>query len=136
MLLPFLKNEQYRRGWLPVMELKRDNQVSKTNKIKALIPWFKTGRIRFSDSIVCRDVLINEILRFPKWHDDILDTIRDQMENDDGGVISDVVDIPPPPDNDAVTGRFVGFRDGGKEVWQEQLFPDTQPLNCDPMTGL
>lgn len=135
-LLPFLKNEQYRRGWLPIVELKRDNQVSKTNKIKALIPWFKTGRIRFSDSIVCRDVLVNEILRFPRWHDDILDTLRDQMENADGGVISDVINMPPPPEADEITGRFIGFGPGGKEMWEGSLLPDTLPSSCDPLTGL
>jgi predicted phage terminase large subunit-like protein len=136
-LLPFLKNEQFRRGWLPIVELKRDNQVSKTNKIKALIPWFKTGRIRFSDSIVCRDVLTNEIMRFPRWHDDILDTLRDQMENADGGVIADVIQMPAPVENDQLGGRFLGFQPGtGREMWEGSIQPDTQFLNCDPVTGL
>jgi predicted phage terminase large subunit-like protein len=136
-LLPFLKNEQYRRGWLPIVELRRDNQISKTNKIKALIPWFKTGRIRFSDEIACKDVLKNEILRFPKWHDDILDTLRDQMENADGGVISDVINLPPPVDEDQISGRFLGFaQQNHQPMFEGSITPDTSFSNYDPVTGL
>jgi predicted phage terminase large subunit-like protein len=136
-LLPFLKNEQFKRGWLPIVELKRDNQVSKTNKIKALIPWFKTGRIRFSDEIACKDVLTQEILRFPKFHDDILDTIRDQLENADGGVISDVINMPPPPEDDPMPGSFMGFQPGGHPAFEGTMTPDYGfGGGVDPMTGL
>ena len=87
---------------------------------------------------MCRDVLVQEILRFPKWHDDILDTLRDQMENEDGGVISDVINMPAQAeDADQISGRFMGFQQGGHPAFEGTMTPDYGfGGGCDPMTGL
>src|SRR6185437_16046873 len=92
-LLKFLRHEESRRGiYLPIMELQRDNQQSKQDKIRGLQPWFKRGMIHFADDLPCKTAIINEIMRFPKFnHDDILDTICDLMSSRDGRVAPEVM---------------------------------------------
>jgi predicted phage terminase large subunit-like protein len=92
-LLKFLKAEEAKRNvWLPIMEIQRDNQQSKQQKIRGLQPWFKRGMIHFADDLPCKTAIINEIMRFPKFnHDDILDTLCDLMASRDGGVTAEVM---------------------------------------------
>jgi hypothetical protein len=121
---------------IPVGQRGPRHNLSKHERIVQLAEWFKTGRIRFSDAIPCKDVINNEIIRFPKWHDDFLDTLRDQMENAEGGVISDVIAFAAPTQSGSeITGGFLGFSQG-KEVWEGSMTPDTSYSHCDPMTGL
>jgi predicted phage terminase large subunit-like protein len=95
-LLPFLKREMSIRGiHLPILEIQRDNQTSKQQRIKGLQPWFHAGKIRFADDIPCKIDLINEILGFPKFpHDDILDTLADAQQDGEGGADSGVYSRP------------------------------------------
>jgi predicted phage terminase large subunit-like protein len=96
-LLPFLKAEESKRDiWLPIMEITRDNQQSKQQKIRGLQPWFKRGMIHFANDLPCKMAIINEIMRFPKFnHDDILDTIYDLMSDKEGRATHEVmVDDP------------------------------------------
>lgn len=92
-LLPFLKAEEVKRQkWLPIMEIQRDNQVSKKQKIKGLQPWFKRGMIHFADDLPAKVWVKWEIMKFPKFaHDDILDTLCDLMATRDGRITSDVL---------------------------------------------
>lgn len=85
-LLPFLRGEMARRQkYVPILEIKRDNQTSKENRIKGLQPWFEGNLIRFAADIPCRSAVEDEIQYFPKYaHDDILDTCADAMQNGDG----------------------------------------------------
>lgn len=115
-LLPFIEREMVKRKkYLPIEALPRDTTQSKQDKLRALQPWFATKNIRFSDAIplATRIHLLNEITRFPKYnHDDILDTLRDQMENRDGGVESDILPRDPEakhPQHLGQPGRFTGF---------------------------
>lgn len=91
-LLKWLRSEESKKGFLPIMELQRDNQQSKQQKIRGLQPWFKRGMIHFADDLPCKTAIINEIMRFPKFnHDDILDTLCDLMSNKDGRVAPQVM---------------------------------------------
>ena len=99
-LAPFLKREQFKRGFLPpIIDIKRDNHKSKQERIRGLQPWFKAKLIQFSADLPCRTDLFQEITRFPSQsvHDDILDTLADQLQNRDGGVTYDVVPAPWSP---------------------------------------
>lgn len=99
-LEPFLRREQAKRGFLPpLIDIPRDNHTSKQSRIRALQPWFKSKLIRFADDLACRVDLLQEITRFPSKnvHDDILDTLADQMQNRDGGISFDVIPDEPTP---------------------------------------
>jgi len=92
-LAPFLRKEMARRGiYLPIMEIKRDNTVSKVHRIRGTQPYWKNGAFVFADDIPkdTKEQLILEALYFPKFnHDDILDTIADALQSRDG-ITSDV----------------------------------------------
>lgn len=109
---PFLRREMERRErWLNIIPLKRDNSTSKYQRIKGLQSWFANAALSFSDQIVCLDEVILEIKQFPKGkHDDILDTLADQMQNRDGKINTDVIPAKKP---DAVHAfglpKFTGF---------------------------
>jgi predicted phage terminase large subunit-like protein len=92
-LVSFLRREMSKRQIFPnIMELKRDTRTSKIQRIKGLEPWFSSGVIRFHKDIAFKTDLVREIVEFPaSKHDDILDTIADQMQNRDGGVNIDVI---------------------------------------------
>jgi len=126
-LLPFLQREASKRQRFPVMvPIKRDTHVSKQQRIKGLQPWFKAGIIRFAEDLGCKTELILEIMQFPSQssgvHDDILDTLADAMQNQEGGVTDDVV-ASPYLDPQQMFGmekpkdRFLGFGEGGQEQW-------------------
>lgn len=105
-LLPFLKREMAKRQvWLPIIEIKRDNQTSKQQRIKGLQPWFINGTITFVEGlgyknkkdewVSAKPYVEDEILFFPKYvHDDFLDTTADAMQNRDGAVTSEVMPMP------------------------------------------
>lgn len=69
------KSNQY----VPLVFGKRDNQVSKTERIlNGLQPWYKSGEIRFLSDLVCLHDLKKELSEFPKgMTDDIIDTLAD-----------------------------------------------------------
>jgi predicted phage terminase large subunit-like protein len=142
-LLPFLAREQTKRQkFLPIVPIAINNRISKKQKIKGLQPWFRGGIISFAEDLQCRYQLEEEIIRFPVYaHDDLLDTIVDQMENRQGGVESDTLHnvLPaPPPSYGLLPGsapRFQGFGPGGTEHWQG-VEEDTEVITQDPTTGL
>jgi len=92
-LAPFLRKEMARRGiYLPIMEIKRDNTVSKVHRIRGTQPYWKNEAFVFADDLPndVKEQLILEALYFPKFnHDDILDTIADALQSRDG-ITSDV----------------------------------------------
>lgn len=92
-LLPYLRKEQSKRGiFLPVMEIKRDNTVSKIHRIRGTQPYWKNGAFVFADDIPSetKERMILEALYFPKFnHDDFLDTCADALQSRDG-ITSDV----------------------------------------------
>lgn len=112
-LWPIMQREQAKRGkWLNIQMTPISTRVSKQQRIRGLQAWFMQGLVRFADNISCLNDVRMEILRFPKYeHDDILDTLADQMSNRDGHPVSDVYpDAPrhqfgqPGPEN-----VFTGF---------------------------
>ena len=108
-LLPFLERERSKRGMFPLLvPIKRDNRMSKQQRIRGLQAWFQAGAIRFADDLPCRLDLIHEITKFPKYpHDDILDTLADQMQNSEGGINYDV--LPDDPNRPKQGEQFRGF---------------------------
>jgi predicted phage terminase large subunit-like protein len=140
-LLPFLRREMAKRQSFPmVMAIPRNTQVSKKNRIWGLQPWFQSGIIRFAEDIECRLDLIREITAFSntsREHDDILDTLADQMSNREGNVMGDVMPMPfvdtsiphqRPPD------RFLGFDPITKEArW---LYDEYQSSRYYSETGI
>lgn len=95
-LMPFLNKEMNKRGiWLPVQACVIDNQISKTQKILGLKPFFISRQIIWCSDVSCgKTAVINEIMRFPKYHDDILDTTIDAMRQEDGSLNMAVVGRP------------------------------------------
>lgn len=110
---PMLRREMVKRNrFLNVTLIPISTRISKQQRIRGLQGWFMNGLIRFADNISCRNDLILEILRFPKYaHDDILDTLADQMQNTEGRSTVDIYPDPPkgyfgmPVQND----KFLGF---------------------------
>ncbi len=141
-LAPFIKREQQKRQqkggrWLPpIIELKRDTRTSKKQRIKGLQPWFKAGIIRFAEDISPRLELMQQILRYSDtstYHDDILDTLADQMQNRDGGPIADVYPDAPKGE-ERMDEKFLGFDKITHEMtWAGQKESEQY---YDPMTGL
>lgn len=125
-LLPFLKTEYAKRGWLPIVAIPRDNTASKTQKLKGLQPWFQQGRIHIAEDLPCKSHVKNEILRFPKFKDDWLDTVYDLMSTADGGITHEVsgrqseTEAPKP----TMLPRGMEF-----------LFRDEPRQSYDPITG-
>ncbi len=141
-LLPFLEREQIRRGaFMTIVPLKRDNKTSKPQRIRGLQSWFKAGILRFSEGITCKLDMVEEILNFgdPSVHDDILDTIADQMQNRDGEIEGDIYPYPaeqvlpakPPWEN-----KFLGFGEGNDFLWSMDMHYDTQMVGIDRKTGV
>ncbi len=75
------RREDLRGTYLPLKFLKRDNQTAKQERIKnTLVPWFKAGEIYWLDSLDALDQAKQEMRSFPKYKDDILDTLADQFQ--------------------------------------------------------
>lgn len=137
-LLPFLQREASKRQKFPTMvPIKRDTHTSKQQRIRGLQPWFKAGIIRFAEDLGCKTDLLLEIMQFPSQssgvHDDILDTLADAMQNQEGGVTDDVV-ANMALDPRAMFGmenprdRFLGFGNNGNPEW---MYADPEELS-DP----
>jgi len=100
-LEPFLRQEMQKRGiYLNVLNIPRDNAVSKDNRISGLQSWFAAKRILFADDLPCDGHLIMEITRFNKYkYKDILDTLADQLQHADGkGIESDLYPVMKDPE--------------------------------------
>jgi predicted phage terminase large subunit-like protein len=70
------------RIYLPLDFIKRDNQNSKVERIlNTLQPIYKRKEIIFNEDVDCKDKLVQELTRFPKGKDDILDSLADQFQN-------------------------------------------------------
>lgn len=134
-LLPFLQREASKLQRFPCMvPIKRDTHVSKQQRIRGLQPWFKSGIIRFADDLACKTDLLLEIMQFPSQsagvHDDLLDTLADAMQNQEGGVTDDVV-CDPFMDPQSIFGmekprnKFMQFGPDGQPQWlygNEEMF--------------
>lgn len=73
------REEEIRKIKLPIEFLKRDTNLSKTERIlKTLQPWYVNREIRFIDDIPALEALKRELIQFPNSpKDDILDTLAD-----------------------------------------------------------
>jgi predicted phage terminase large subunit-like protein len=118
-LLPFLRRQMTKLGIFPnIIALPRSTKVSKAMRIRGLQAWFKGRVIRFAEDLSSKSDAIIEILNFgdASVHDDILDTLADQMQNRDGGVEGDLTPSPPQAEYPIappwMIDRFVGFENG------------------------
>lgn len=137
----FLRREMSKRQVFPnIVDLKRDNHTSKVQRIKGLEPWFAAGVIRFHRDIAFKTDLVREIVEFPSSkHDDILDTIADQMQNREGGVNIDVIsDGKEPYDPFAwnPVPTFQGFDPITHEATLLWDRAEQSTENYDAMTGI
>lgn len=145
-LLPFLQREASKRQRFPTMvPIKRDNHTSKQQRIRGLQPWFKAGIIRFADDLSCKTELLLEIMQFPSQsagvHDDILDTLADAMQNQEGGVTDDVVaDLALDPRQmfgmERPRDRFLGFGPKGQPEWLYSSPQGVEDEKRESMTGV
>lgn len=81
--LRFYMNEEMRKNnvFLPIKELKVDNQIGKDVRIRGLIPRYENGTIFHRKGAFWVDNLEDELLRFPKTpHDDIIDALSYQLQ--------------------------------------------------------
>lgn len=127
-LMPYLQKEMGKNGkpYLPVMELKRDNNVSKVHRIRGTQPYWKNGAFRFASDldIDAKEQLILEALYFPKFnHDDILDTVTDSLQSRDGIV----------PD---VQGREKMFPEQAQSDYKEWRGIPVQSLSWEMLQGM
>jgi predicted phage terminase large subunit-like protein len=133
-----LDREQSLRGrYLSITYLPRDTHTSKVDRIRyGLGYWFRAGIIRFPDDLVVRDALTDEVLRFPKWkHDDILDTLVDQTQNQNM-TEPDIMAIPKDqPIEVFKLPRFTGFDINGQPTWGGKS-DQTMEQFYDPTTGI
>jgi len=113
---PFLKQEMSKRGiFMNVINVPRSNTESKKNRIKGLQGFFEAKRILFADDLPCTGNLIMEVTRFPRYrHDDLLDTLSDQLQHADGkGIESDLYPVRREeefnPLAEAGKASFLGF---------------------------
>ena len=121
-LLPFLKREMSKRGTWPLMvPIKRDSRISKKQRIMGLQAWFRAGNIRILEDISHRLEIIQQITRFSltsHYHDDILDTMADHLQNSDGGVSFDVMPRGKQPVQfEHFIDKFQGFGPDGAQIW-------------------
>jgi predicted phage terminase large subunit-like protein len=123
-LLPFLKREMVKKNLhLMLIPIKRDTRTSKKQRIRGLQPWFKSGNVRILDDLEprARIEVIQQIMRFSMtshYHDDILDTMADQMQNSDGGVSYDLTPRTKVEYIPYETGvdHFLGFDEFNKDA--------------------
>lgn len=135
-IMPTLKREREKRGWIPVVGMKIDNQQSKKHKIKGLQPFFAGGMIHFADDLPCRTNIILEITRFPRYsHDDILDTIHGAIFNSDGTVVSDLMGAPKEPMDASIAGKMQLKNPDGTVTFIERPV-NAQPFNFNKVFGL
>lgn len=141
-LAAFLRREMAKRQkFPPVVTIPRDNRQSKKTRIRGLQPWFVNASIRFAEDLAPKMEIIHEVTRFSDvstYHDDILDTLADQMQNHDGGVMSDVIPDEPRegvgPGITKYSPKFLGYGPGGKPQWSND--PGGEEFAYDEHTGL
>lgn len=69
--------------WMNVKFIKRDNQVNKTERIRALQPWYRAGTLRFSTSLndYVKEQLQKQFGQYPApKNDDLLDSLADHFQ--------------------------------------------------------
>jgi len=133
------RDMQKKQIFPPVMSIKRDTRTSKIQRIKGLEPWFAAKIVRFYDGIACKTDLVREIVEFPSSaHDDILDTIADQMQNRDGGVNYDVIpNAEDTPDSAPfLEKKLLAFGKTGLEWMKRADAMLDESENYHAMTGL
>ena len=124
---PFFQRECAKRQIYPnVIFIPRSNKTSKRDRIRGLQAWFKAGVLRFADDLPSKSAIITEILNFgdPSTHDDILDTLADQMQNRDKDLVegdiypraSEPMQFPAPPP--WAMNKFEGFNEFGEPMWR------------------
>ena len=98
-ILPFLDREKVKRNSWPIVTLiPRDNRTSKQDRIAGLQPWFKARDIRFANDLPWKEEMLTEFCYFPRYnHDDICDTIADQMQNRYTGPYGKEEQLPEEP---------------------------------------
>ena len=140
-LAPFFERERVKRQKFPMVQfISISNQRSKQDRIRGLQPWFSTGAIRFLNSLPAKFELLREIDRFPspRFHDDILDTLADQLQNAEGEAVYDVYPGEKPAKYATLRNpvpQFIGFDSG---THQPQYVGDLDgAAGCyDPKTGV
>jgi predicted phage terminase large subunit-like protein len=143
-LLPFLKREMVKKNiHLLMIPIKRDTRTSKKQRIRGLQAWFKSGNIRILEDLEskARIEVIQQIMRFSMtshYHDDILDTMADQMQNADGGVTCELIPRTKPEYIQYETGidHFLGFDEFDKEAKWLMDRPQSNELSFWRGTGL
>jgi predicted phage terminase large subunit-like protein len=82
LMVSFRRYQDQNRVYLPFEMIKRDNNVSKKERIiNTLQPWYKSGDLVFLDDIACKDHLLMELEQFPLAEtDDILDSVADLFQ--------------------------------------------------------
>jgi len=79
LLEPIILAESARQGrYLPLVWIPRDNREAKQARIAGLQPWFERNEIHIVDDILNKELLILELVRFPKYRrDDVADALAD-----------------------------------------------------------
>jgi hypothetical protein len=60
-----------------LVAVEHSTRKDKESRILNLVPWIKNGQIKINNSF---DDLINELLMYPKWHDDLLDALEEVVK--------------------------------------------------------
>jgi predicted phage terminase large subunit-like protein len=84
-LLPTIRRKSELTGIWPNFEfVRRPTTIKKAERILSFQPWFKSGLFYFSDGLTdfVKEQMRHEFTRFPKYHDDILDTLADQIQDE------------------------------------------------------
>jgi hypothetical protein len=144
-LEPFLRQEMAKRGdYINVLNIPRDNTVSKDNRISGLQSWFAARRILFADDLDCAGHLVMEITRFNKYkYKDILDTLADQLQHAEGrGIEPDLYPMadpmakPPSIEQQIGMAQFMGFDPLSKEAIFGGSMIETDSSSYHARTGL
>jgi hypothetical protein len=141
---PFLRQEMAKRNtYLNVLNIPRDNAISKDNRISGLQSWFAAKRIRIVDDLACDGHLIMEITRFNKYkYKDILDTLADQLQHADGvGIEPDLYprqseDSGRPWFEELGRAKFLGFDPMSKQAIFGGQPTETEDSYYHARTGL
>jgi predicted phage terminase large subunit-like protein len=115
--------------YLPLDFIKRDNQNTKMERIlNTLQPIYKRKDIYFSEEINCREKLIQEFSRFPKYKDDILDALSDQFQNREWFGRNLMRPTPEQLHREALARRQEGFPDPAKPRFLDDFYKSTGGL--------
>lgn len=84
-LLPTIRRKSEQTGIWPNFEfVRRPTTIKKAERILSFQPWYKGGLFFFSEGLsdFVKEQLRHEFTRFPKYHDDILDTLADMISDE------------------------------------------------------